>query len=54
MRNFRKERVNYYYGDSDLLQLANSIKGYSAIGLSYQQMIESILRIYIPEDIANN
>ncbi|MDA3907243.1 MAG: glucosaminidase domain-containing protein [Bacteroidales bacterium] len=54
MKNFRKERVNYFYGDSSLWRLAGSIKGYSAIGQSYQLMIESILRIYIPEGIANS
>ncbi len=56
MRRFRKERINYFYKDLEpnLPKLANSIKGYSAIGQSYQFMIESILRKYIPEDIANN
>jgi Bax protein len=56
MRRFRKERINYFYKDTEpsLPKLANSIKGYSAIGQNYQFMIESILRKYIPENIANN
>lgn len=56
MRKFREERINYFYKDLEpsLSKLANSIKGYSAIGLSYQEMIDSILRKYIPVDIANN
>jgi len=56
MQKFRNERVNYFHRDSipSLPKLARSIKGYSAIGQSYQFMIESILRIYIPENIANN
>lgn len=56
MQRFRNERINYFHKDIEpsLPKLANSIKGYSAIGQTYQFMIESILRKYIPEDIANN
>jgi len=56
MQGFRNARKNYFHKDTNpnLSKLANSIKGYSAIGQSYQFMIESILKKYIPEDIANN
>lgn len=56
MQRFRNERINYFHKDIEqsLPRLASSIKGYSAIGQTYQFMIESILRIYIPKDIANN
>jgi Bax protein len=56
MQRFRNERINYFHKDIEqsLPRLARSIKGYSTIGQTYQFMLESILRIYIPEDIANN
>lgn len=56
MQSFRDARNNYFHKDKEpsLTKLASRIKGYSAIGTSYQFMIESILRRYIPEDIANN
>ncbi len=54
-QRFRNERINYLYNDSipDLGKLAGSMKGYSAIGLSYQQMIKSILKKYIPEELTD-
>lgn len=56
MQKFRNERLNYFHKDLEpnLPRLASSIKGYSVIGQTYQFMIESILRKYIPNDIANN
>lgn len=55
MQRFRNERIRYFHTDSipDLLRLAGSMKGYSAIGDTYKYMIKSILDKYIPEEIAN-
>jgi len=55
MQSFRNERLKYFHADEipDLSKLAASIKGYSAIGNSYHEMIQSLFKSYIPEQIEN-
>ncbi len=56
MQRFRDERKRFLHeaGNQDLYALTASMKGYSAIGESYQDILESILRNYIPENLADN
>lgn len=55
MQAFRDERMNYLYNHSgtSLSKLAESITGYSENGEAYSQMINSILRNYIPDSISD-
>ena len=54
-QRFRDERIRYLQNPTSeaLKKLARSIKGYSGIGETYHQMMESMLRYYIPNNLDN-
>ncbi|HAG16891.1 MAG TPA: hypothetical protein DCG69_10315 [Bacteroidales bacterium] len=56
MQGFRNARFKFLHEDSlpNIFKLSRSIKGYSEIGDTYNQMIESMLNYYIPDNIPNN
>jgi len=55
MQRFRNARFKYYHDQAEysIEKLAGSLKGYSAIGHSYQEMINQILKNYIPDNISD-
>lgn len=56
MQGFRNARFKFLHEDNlpNIFKLSRSIKGYSEIGDTYNQMIESMLNYYIPDNIPNN